>query len=74
MHDFNWHNWGSGMMWFIWIPLILVGVWIILKLMKTNGFNEQKKESPLEILKRRYANGEISTQEYEQRKKMIEKD
>ena len=74
MHDYNWHNWGSAMMWLIWIPVIVLGVWLIVRFTKTNGPSEQNQESPLEILKRRYANGEISTQEYEQRKKVIEKD
>jgi len=33
---------------------------------------ESEKESPLDILKRRYANGELTTVEYEERKKVLE--
>lgn len=35
---------------------------------------EQKRETPFEILKRRFAEGEISEDEYEARKKVLEKD
>ena len=73
MHDWNWHNWGLSMMWFIWIPLIILAVWLIFRLAKTEHSSVQKKESPLEILKRRYASGEITSEEYEQRKKVLEK-
>ena len=60
------------MMWYIWIPLIFLTIWLIIKLPNTNQFNYgQKKESPMDILKRRYANGEISTEEYEQQKRVL---
>jgi uncharacterized membrane protein len=31
----------------------------------------EEKESPLDILKRRYANGEISTEEFEERRNKL---
>ncbi|WP_285655768.1 SHOCT domain-containing protein [Allomuricauda sp. NBRC 101325] len=74
MHDWNWHNWGSVMMWLIWIPIIIIAAWYLLWLSNNKGFSEQGNESPLEVLKRRYANGEISTQEYERRKKILEEE
>lgn len=78
MHDWNWHNadwhcWGMPMMWLIWIPLIIIMVWLLMKLSEKRKFNGQK-DSPLDLLKKRYANGEISTEEYEERKKVLEKD
>lgn len=73
MHDWNWHNWGMPMMWFIWIPLIILVVWLIIRLTNRGQSSVEKKESPLEVLKRRYASGEITAEEYEQRKKVLEK-
>ena len=34
-----------------------------------HSYSEEKKETSIEILKRRYANGEISKEQYEQMKK-----
>ena len=74
MHDWNWHNWGMPMMWFIWIPLIVLIIWLVVKQTKTDQSSGQKKKSSMEILKRRYASGEITTEEYERRKKVLEKE
>jgi putative membrane protein len=38
---------------------------------KANKKQNLEKESPLDILKRRYANGELSTAEYEERKNTL---
>lgn len=55
--------------WFLIIVLVVV---VVRALLKTN----QKKsinEAPLDILKRRYANGEIDKEEFEKRKKDLQK-
>ena len=39
---------------------------------KKNGQNFTKEESPLDILKKRFARGEISKEEFEQMKKVLE--
>jgi putative membrane protein len=72
-------NWGYGMMgWFgpimmlvFWGLLILV---LILLARWLWGLTQKKQEqtrseSPLDILKRRYASGEIDREEFEQKKK-----
>jgi len=38
------------------------------------GEARQRRQTPLEILQRRYAAGEISTQEYDERKAKLELD
>lgn len=62
-----------GMMWFVWIPLLIVVIWLIVRQNNANSLLNKGKESPLEILKKRYAKGEITAEEYQQRKKVLEK-
>ncbi len=63
--------WGMHLIW--WILWILFLVWIFATPYSVPG-QKRKKEDPFEILKRRYAAGEIDTQEYEERKKILERD
>jgi putative membrane protein len=61
---------------FMWLILILIaGVIIYLAVNRSKGTGSpegSKKESPIEILKRRYANGEISREEFNKMKKELE--
>ena len=65
------HYWGMHWMW--WILWIIVLIWIFATPWDIPG-QKKKKTSPLDILQKRYAAGEINTQEYEERKKVIERD
>lgn len=59
------------MMIFWWILIIAVVLVLFRMLMKNNTGNpteEKQNESPLEILKRRYASGEITKEEFKERK------
>lgn len=62
------------MMWIVWILVIIVLVWQFMKAGTFGNTRNTKPESPLEILKRKYANGEITAEEYEQKKKILEND
>ena len=55
---------GMGLGMILWIALIAVAVWAATSLF--SNWARSADESPLEILKRRYARGEISQAEYEQ--------
>ncbi|MDF1864637.1 MAG: SHOCT domain-containing protein [Saprospiraceae bacterium] len=63
-------------MMFFWI-ILLVGViwaiWYFGKEGKKFPFENQKNE-PVDILKRRFAKGEIEEEEYEERKAVLEED
>jgi putative membrane protein len=72
-------NWGYGMGWgwmiimaVFWISVIVAIVflirWVILS---TKITGTKSDESALEILKKRYAKGEISKEEFEEKKKDI---
>ncbi len=69
-----WHNMGfGGMMWYgwlFWIIIIGVIVYLIVRLTGQAGKSpgDQRGETPLEILKKRYARGEISKEEFERMK------
>lgn len=71
-----WHEcyWGMPMMRFIWLPIIVIAIIVIVKLLDNKKKNSSQEESAVEILKNRFASGEISKEEYEERKKIIEKD
>ncbi|MES0397904.1 MAG: SHOCT domain-containing protein [Syntrophobacteria bacterium] len=72
-------NWGYGMMgWFGPIMMLVFGGLIILVLVFLARWlwgssqkkpEEMRPESPLDILKRRYAGGEIDREEFEQKKR-----
>lgn len=60
---------GGGFMWLIWILLIAIVIFSVKATMGGGSVsNVQMNESPLEILKKRYARGEIDEQEFERRR------
>lgn len=68
-HMYDGHYWGMHWMW--WILWLIFIFWIFATPWDIPG-QRKKKDSPLDVLKKRYASGEINTQEYEERKKMLE--
>ncbi len=53
-----------------WILVIAGIVWLVVRVgQKAVGTRSTAEESALEILKKRYARGEISTAEYEEKKR-----
>ena len=68
------HSWGlgSGYFWIIGIIIIIVAIWLIVKILgRSNNRNAPIEKTPVDILKDRYARGEISKQEYQEKKKVI---
>ena len=67
------HNWMFGGMWMFPLGVLIVIVILIYLFARKNdgNFSLQKKESALDILKKRYAKGEITKEEFEQMKKDI---
>jgi len=75
-------GWGYGMGWFgiiimaaFWIAVIVGIVFLIRWLVvstRTGGRGGRPEDSVLEILKRRYARGEINKEEFEEKRKDLE--
>jgi len=64
------HGWGMGWWWIIGLIIVIAVVWMVIKTMNQNTVSSQSTEkSALDILKERYAKGEIDKQEFEERKK-----
>ncbi len=73
MHDFNFF--GGGWMMFVWWFLIIALVVFAIRAVMNSGqsSHSQRKETPMEILKRRYAEGEIDEEEFKRRKQELQK-
>lgn len=63
---------GGMFMWIIFLILIVLLIFFIVQTQKTKGQMPTQNESHLDILKKRYAKGEITKEEYERMKKDLE--
>lgn len=63
------HYWGMHWVW--WIIWVMFIIWIFATPWDIPG-ERRKKDTPLNILRKRYAAGEISKEEFEEMKKTLE--
>ncbi len=67
---------GGGFMWIFWIILFVAIIWAARAAMgsgNSSNSNSSNSESPMELLRKRYANGEIDEEEFNRRRKELEK-
>ena len=70
MYD-GYHLWGMHLVWwFVWVSLIF---WIFATPYDIPG-QRNRKDSPLDILQKRFAAGHINSEEYHEKKRILEKD
>lgn len=62
---------GGGFMWLFWIFLVIVIVWAVKTATGNSSSPPEMKKSAIDILKERYARGEIDQQEFEQKRKHL---
>jgi putative membrane protein len=78
MHQYGWEpamsGWGHGMGWY-WPPVIF-GILLVVIIVSIIFFlkrpSSDRGESALEILRKRYAKGEIDRKEFEEKKQDLE--
>ena len=68
---------GFGGQWLIWAFLFWVGVvfmvvWAVMRLFP--GRSRADEDEPVEILRRRYASGEITREQYDEMRQVLEGD
>jgi putative membrane protein len=69
-------DWGSGWIWgmhlvgwLFWV-IVAIGIWWAITRTSTPS-SRSVDETPLELLRRRYADGALTTEEYEERRKVL---
>jgi putative membrane protein len=70
MHWIEGHYWGMNIIW--WLIWVIFIIWIFATPWDVPG-QRTKKESSLDLLKKRYAKGEISKEEFEDIKSTLQK-
>lgn len=72
------HWWGMGFGWITGLIFLIVIIWLIIKVLNHDSYyhkshtNSSASSSAMNILKERYAKGEISKEEFQEKKKHIE--
>lgn len=73
MCDLSWWGWGAGIGGFFvllfWVAVIVLVVWLITRFSRHGLDGSRGRKTPLDIVRERYARGEISREEFEQIKK-----
>ena len=76
MHMFNdggYHMGGvHGLWWIVW--LVLIGLLVFYVLSRRGSRRRDSRETPLNVLKRRLASGDLSPEAYEKRKTLLDRD
>jgi putative membrane protein len=61
------YGYGGGLIWLIVLILVGVGIYFLLRVFKSKGSGGSIIETPSDILKKRYAKGEIDKEEFERK-------
>ncbi len=76
MHWTDWHGWMGGGWIFMALFWVLIILAVVALMRRTDiGRNESRdtpRKTPIEILKERYARGEIEREEYEQKRRDLD--
>jgi len=59
-------------MWLIFLILLGVIAYLVVQFTRSKGFYGSVRETPIDVLKKRYAKGKITKEEFEKMKKDLE--
>ena len=62
-------GYGGMFMWVIFLIVVVVAIYFIARALKEKNMNAGGQDTPLNILKKRYAKGEINKEEYDRMKR-----
>ena len=66
------YGYGGIFMWLIVLVLVGVVIYYLLQISRSKGSDGSIIKTPLDILKKRYAKGEIDKEEFDRKKKDLE--
>lgn len=70
---YGWHDGGWGVLWMIasWALVVVIVLWLVRAFSGERSGRWEQRRTSLDILDERFARGEISEEEYEQRKRVL---
>ena len=71
MMDMIGHGLGMGWWWIIGITILVVVIWVIVNRTNQQRSLQKNEQSAIDVLRDRYARGEIDKEEFEKRKKVL---
>jgi putative membrane protein len=72
MNGFGEHGWGMGWGWIAGLIILVALIWIIVRIVNQNYSSKNSQiKSAIDILKERFARGEISKEEFTEGKKEL---
>lgn len=73
MMPYGWHDGGWGILWMVlsWGALVAIA-WAALRAFTTDGNRREPPRDPKDLLAERFAKGEISTEEYQDRLRIFD--
>lgn len=66
---FEWHGYGGSMMWILWILVIVALIWFVAFATRQDRARSVYMKSARDILKERYASGDLDDEKFNQKKK-----
>jgi putative membrane protein len=65
------YGYGGGVMWILFLVVIAALVFLVLQYSRAGGGRGAPGETPLDILKKRYARGEITKEDFDRMKREL---